>query len=105
MTRRSTSMPGGTSVKIPEIFRAPEDAAKSKKRKQGGINDGDSKRRNTSCESETEEARSRRNSIAGPAVNSFPVTQTRKTSGLPVFNAKCKAGEAAPPEVVFEPNP
>ena len=105
MTRRSTSMPGGTPLKIPDIFRVPEEAGTSKKRKQGENDDDERKRRNTSCESEAGEAVSRRNSVAGQTVISSTVTQTRKTSCLPVLNTKSKAGEAAPPGVVPEPNP
>ena len=108
MLRRSQGISGGTPVKIPEIFRAPvapEDAEKSKKRKQGGASDEENKRRNTSSELEDEEGGRRRNPFAGTMNNSSTTTQMKRISGLPVFSAKCKAGEAAPQEVVLGPNP
>ena len=105
MVRRSNSVTDGTPVKIPDIFRAPENkenAVQTKKRKQGGGNEEEMKRRNTSTEPGIEEGITRRNSFGGP-LN----TDLRRTSGLPVSRAKLvgKAEEAVPPRVVAKPNP
>ena len=104
MLRRSISTSGGTPVSIPDIFQAREDDAKSKKRKQGGPSDDDSKRRNTSSDLEHKDRRTRVNSLAEPSSTSSTITQMKRTSGLPIFSTKCKAGEAAPQGVV-SPNP
>ena len=103
MLRRSQSLSGGTPVRIPDIFRAPEapeDSEGSRKRKQGGINSDDNKRRNTSTDLEAGEERAKMN-----LSEASHTTQTRRTSVLPIFRAKSKAGEAAPQEVVLGPNP
>ena len=103
MLRRSQSLSGGTPVRIPDIFRAPEapeDSEGSRKRKQGGINSDDNKRRNTSTDLEAGEERGKMN-----LSEASHTTQTRRTSVLPIFRAKSKAGEAAPQEVVLGPNP
>ena len=105
MLRRSKSMCGGTPVSIPDIFRAPEDSVMTKKRKQGGNNEDDNKRRSTSCDVEPEDGRARRNSLAEPMSTSSTIIQMRRTSGLPIFNTKSKAGEAAPQGVVFGRDP
>ena len=105
MLRRSKSMCGGTPVSIPDIFRAPEDSVMTKKRKQGGNSEDDNKRRNTSCDVEPEDGRARRNSLAEPMSTSSTIIQMRRTSGLPIFNTKSKAGEAAPQGVVFGRDP
>ena len=103
MLRRSQSLSEGTPVKIPDVFQtqeAPDDNLTSKKQKQGGMNEEDNKRRNTSCEDEAEARSERRNSISGQSTSTM-----RRPSGLPVFSAVCKAGESTPHEVVAGHNP
>ena len=106
MLRRSQSMSAATPVKIPAIFRAPDvpDDTGSKKRKQVGITEEDSKRRNTSSDTEAGEGKARRNSLGGPSAISKPI-QMRRQSGLPIFSTMCKTGESTPQEVVGGPNP
>ena len=88
-------MADGTPVKIHEVFRAPEapeDTSRKRKRKEGGRNEEDMKRRNTSTEPN-----------AGPS----GTKSTPRLSSLPVSRAKIAhtAQEAAPLEMSAVPNP
>ena len=79
MVRRSHSVSGGTPLKIPAIFQAPdapEDIGKNRKRKQGKGNEEDNKKqRNTSTDPEKEEGRSGRNPLAPPlGASSIPAS-------------------------------